>query len=127
MFRWFAALTTFVAAYIWIVMGLGILRSLDQRSINSLSDLGVDFTWAFALDSICLGLLIAGIILGHDTRLIWVGIAMAILGFGLRLAEFMDPNNISMFWFEPFVRSGIYVLSFALACAANRFSAPAQT
>jgi hypothetical protein len=120
-------MTTFVAAYIWIVMGLGILSSFDQRNFDSHSDLGVDFTWAFALDSICLGLLMAGIVVGHDTRLTSVGLAMAILGFGLRLAEFMDPNNMSMYWFEPFVRSGIYVLSFALAHAANRFSAPAQT
>jgi hypothetical protein len=114
-----AAALALVAAYVWIVMCLAVLSTLEHGDMSDLLRLGVDYTWAFALDSICLGLLISGIFVRCNARLALAGLAIATLSFAMRLAEFLDPANHSMFWFEPFLRSGVYALAFALASPAQ--------
>ena len=116
-----AAVLTLVAGYVWIVMCLAVLSMLEHGGMSGLLRLGIDYTWAFALDSICLGLLISGIFVRCNARWAMAGLATATLSFALRLAEFLDPANHSMFWFEPFLRSGVYALAFALACASKGF------
>ncbi len=122
-----AVVTALVAAYVWMLMSLSVLSALEHGGTKVLVELGVDRTWAFALDSICLGLLISVILLRRDARLAPTGLAIAVLSFSLRMAEFQDAGNTSMFWFEPFLRSGVYALSFTLAFAANSFRRPAAT
>ena len=102
-------------------MCLAVVGMLERGGMNDLLRLGVDYTWAFALDSICLGLLISGILGRCNARLALAGVATATTSFALRLAEFLDPANHSMFWFEPFLRSGVYALAFGLVCAAKGF------
>jgi len=112
-----AAILAVVAGYVWILMCLAVLSVLEQGGIDDLEHLGVDYTWAFALDSICLGLLIAVIVFRRRPWLSLVGLALAIFSFALRLSE--AQNSDSIFWFEPYLRSGIYAFSFMVACAAN--------
>lgn len=101
-------------------MCLSVLSALDYLGARGLQKLGVDYTWALALDSVCLVLL--GFMLGRaNTRLTIVGLAIVIISFALRLNESLDHEDHSMFWFEPYLRSGVYALAFALAYVAAIF------
>jgi hypothetical protein len=60
-------------------MCLSVFSALEHGGTKVLVELGVDHTWAFALDSICLGLLISVILLRRDARLAPTGLAIAVL------------------------------------------------
>ncbi|MBK1884648.1 hypothetical protein JIN85_19690 [Luteolibacter pohnpeiensis] len=118
--RVFTGITIFAAVYVWVVMCLGVLSIVDQMGIGGLLELGVDYSWAFALDSVCLCILLAVYFLRCSARWALVGVGFTVISFTLREAEFLRPDNHSMFWFEPFLRSGVYGLSFILAYFAMR-------
>ena len=109
-FTWLAAVSTFVAGYVWFIMSLSSLGAPDR------AELGVDYTWALALDTVCLLLLIF-ILCRPNTKLMIVGLAIVAMSFALRLGQALDANG-QTFWLEPYLRSGIYALAFAFTYVA---------
>ena len=118
-FTWLTAISTFVAGYVWFIMSLSSLGAPER------AELGVDYTWALALDTVCLVLLIF-ILCRPNTKLTIVGLTSVAISFALRLDQALDPNSHT-FWFEPYLRSGVYALAFAFAYVAAIFRHPRAT
>ena len=114
-----AFLTGFVAIYVWLLMipsDLDFLASFFAESPLRLYHIG------FILDSVCVLFLLLGFFI--RTRLIIFctgGLAFAGLGFLVRLLDYSAPMS-GMFWFEPYLRSGVYAVSFGLAVMAHKVS-----
>ena len=115
-----------VTLYIWFVMSLHILSWLDGHEFQSLFELGVDYSSAYALDSLCSLLLILGYLgIYRSSRVLASGLIFSSSSFLLRLLA--ERWGDSMFWFEPYTRSGIYVVALILFHAAYRTPSSSQS
>lgn len=116
--RWILLVATFIsifiASYVWFFMCLVALFLLDDRGPEHLLRSGTDVGCSLVLDTICLLLLFAGVFQKlAPSRVFVIGLGMATASFTLRVVEFLAPDA-HMWWFEPWLRSGIYLLSFVL-------------
>lgn len=114
-----AILTSVAAFYVWILM-----LSYREWTWNSFFSDESDrlASLAYLVDSISLLLLIFGFLVRSRLNLVaWVGLGLSVLNLGVRLTDYFGPSNW-MFWFEPYLRSGVYVIAFASAIAARRLS-----
>jgi len=112
-----AVLAGLAAGYVWLVMLANINFLWD--SVGSEKSLRL-YSAGYALDSVCLILLGVGFFIRK--RLLGVvvaGLAVAGLSFALRLWDYQDASG-GMFWFEPYLRSGVFVFAFVLAYVAHR-------
>ena len=114
-----AFLAGFVAIYVWLLMfpsDQSFWASMFTESPFRLYVVG------FALDSLCLLLLFLGFFMRRRLNAVCViGLSFSGLSFILRLLDHSNPSS-DIFWFEPYLRSGVYAASFGLALAAHRFS-----
>lgn len=98
-----------------------LLSLLGMISANLLGELGVLYIAAYIIDSLCILLLIVGMVKRTCVHLIFfLGIGVALSGIIVRLC---DDLSHGIFSYEPFARGGLYIVAFLLLFSWKQRSA----